>query len=148
MEAERKTCEKPLKLRASRSKEERKSLMSQPKEFMFYGYDGETVAECCDDEVKVEWAYIGEGYNGDYNPADPSDVELLRFYVYHIDDGEWVDVEDASYCTNMPLRTDQSTIEASLLALFDRFSDALGEWPYCSVKKLGEELSWISPAEF
>ena len=114
--------------------------MSQPKEFMFYGYDGETVAECCDDEVKVEWAYIGEGYNGDYDPSDPDDVELLRFYVYHIDDGEWVEVEDASYCTNMPLRADQSIIEASLLALFDRFSDALGDWPYCSVKKLGEEV--------
>ena len=114
----------------------------------FFGYDQETIAAIDDGDIKVEWAYIGEGHNWEYDPDDPEDEELLRFYVSRYDEEYgWEPVEDASYCTNMPLNTDQRIIEDSLRALYDRFRDAMDD-PYASVKKLGEELSWISPDEF
>lgn len=122
--------------------------MSGERQTIFYGYDEETVAEVLDDELKVEWANIDEGYNGDYNPDDSNDVELLRFYVYFNDDGEWEPVENASYCTNMPLHTPQEILEASLEAIFSRYKDEMGGDPYAPVKNLGEELSWISPDSF
>ena len=121
--------------------------MSGQRQTVFYGYDEETVCEAFDDDLKAEWAYIGEGYNGDYNPSDPDDEELLRFYMYQWDDDRWEEVEDSSCCTTIPLMADQAIIEHSLEAIFDRFADALDD-PYASVKRLAEELSWISPDEF
>jgi len=70
-------------------------------------------------EVLIEWSRLGEGWNGDYDPYDPEDVELLRFDVSvsvrhpkvdeftegYIHDGEWVAVPDASYCTQVPVNT-------------------------------------------
>lgn len=96
------------------------------------------------DKVKVEWENIGEGLYGDYNPLDPDDVPLYRFYVQRLEDGEWVDVEDASYCTQVPVDTSDETLEKLLAILIDHF--------YCdvmdgkSVKKLGERMSWIKPS--
>ena len=115
--------------------------MSKPV-FNFYGHDGESIADMHDDKIKVEWSYIGEGLCGDFDPNDPDDVELLRFDVYRFVDGDWEYVEDSSYCTQVPLCSSREKIEATLRVLFERFSDALQD-PYASVKKLGEELSWI-----
>lgn len=115
--------------------------------YNYYGTDDETVAEIKDGNIKVEWAWIGEGYNGDYNPNDRGDVELLRFYVYMWDGEDWEEVENASYCTSIPLHTDPNIIEDSIRLLYNRFSDALSD-RYASVKRLGEELSWISLDDF
>ena len=65
------------------------------------------------DGIRVEFEAIGEGLNGDYFEDDPSDVELLRFYVsvtaQHMTDdmdgpddhGYWTP-QDSSYCTRVP----------------------------------------------
>ena len=58
-----------------------------------------------EDGIRVEWEDIGEGICGDYNPEDPDDHPLLRFSVSILLDGQWEAVEDASYCTQMPVDT-------------------------------------------
>ena len=97
------------------------------------------------DNVKVEWEAIGEGLHGDYDPRDPEDIELLRFYVSVLRDGEWMEKEDGSYCTNFPVDSTVDEKLAGLEILLDRYHDALSADIDVSVKKLGEEMSWISP---
>lgn len=115
--------------------------------------------------VTVEWENIGEGRSGDYDDSDPDDIELLRFYVRRFEGDPslacealtdpalaarleveglgWSDVEDASYCTNVPADTTIPTQMALLELLMDRFHDPVSAG--ASVKKLGQELSWIAP---
>lgn len=98
--------------------------------------------------VRVEWYDAGEGTSGDYNPDDPDDVHLLRFDVYHRDETTgpfWSPVDDASYCTNTPISTDRETLVKLLVSIYKEYANVLEADPYQSVKKLGEELSWISP---
>lgn len=35
--------------------------------------------ELVDGKYRIVWEYIGEGWDGDYNPEDESDTPLLRF---------------------------------------------------------------------
>lgn len=98
--------------------------------------------------VRVCWEDIGEGICGDYDPDDPDDIPLLRFYVDIFRDGQWEEVEDASYCTRMPVNTPKPTLDRALRFLHAEYKDALSGYPYTSVKKLGERLSWISPDQF
>lgn len=95
--------------------------------------------------VRIEWEDLGEGRSGDYDPADPEDERLLRFYVrrWDADAGEWEDVEDASYCTNFPATASAAEKQSALEYLMRQFRGPVeaGE----SVKKLGERMSWISP---
>ena len=105
--------------------------------------------------LRVEWSNIGEGICGDYDPADPEDVNLLRFDVYWAPDAdndpdkpiEWEEVEDASYCTQVPADTPVTELIRLLYIIFKRYADVIGDYPYASVKKLGEELSWIAPKQ-
>jgi len=106
--------------------------------------------------LRVDWYNADEGWNGDYDPEDPDDVNLLRFDVYVMrepepwddsDDG-WRAVDDASYCTQMPANTKPEILERALRRLFAEYEDALESDHDCSVKKLGESLSWISPDDF
>jgi hypothetical protein len=99
--------------------------------------------ELVQDEVRIVWYYIGEGKCGEYNPDDPTDVPLYRFYVEKFEDGEWVDVEDASYCTQVPLDTPDATLHKLLHILMDHFYYDVVEGN--SVKKIGERMSWIAP---
>lgn len=95
------------------------------------------------DNVKVEWAALGEGLNGDYDPKDPNDMEFLRFYVSVLRDGQWVEKEDASYCTCFPASATTEEQIAGLEVLMQRFYHALHDDIDVSVKKLGEEMSWL-----
>ena len=109
-------------------------------------YDEEL--ELIKDNVKVCWTNIGEGYNGDYNPEDPDDKNLLRYDVYVYDDesdreGYWRAVEDASYCTYVPANTDNETLMKLLKVLMRQFYDVLHDNINASVKKLAEAMSWI-----
>lgn len=108
----------------------------------------ENLLSASDGNVLVEWENLGEGICGDYNPEDPDDVNYLRFYVSVKYDGEWVDIDDASYCTMMPADTDREILVKALKYLLSEFSEPLNADPYCSVKSLGERLSWISPDWF
>ena len=92
--------------------------------------------------IKVEWSELGEGICGDYNPEDPDDVELLRFDISQWIDDHWEDVEDSSYCTQVPVSAtpEQRTAGLAMImnAVYERASSGQ------SIKKLCEELSWIS----
>jgi hypothetical protein len=99
-------------------------------------------------DVTVEWESIGEGFNGDYDPEDPDDQPLLRFYVSRRSVSPsglvaWDEVEDASYCTQVPEATPAPVLAKLLEQLMDEFYEPVTQGR--SVKKLGERLSWISP---
>jgi len=93
-------------------------------------------------EVLVEWTDLGEGFEGDYNPDDPEDIALLRFDISLIDNGELIPIDDASYCTQVPVDTDDEILKAGLEMIMDEIFDAviLGN----SIKKACERMSWIS----
>src|ERR1035438_10070773 len=92
-------------------------------------------------DLRLDWDELGEGISGDYDPDNPADVELLRFTLYHIEDNEWAEIDDASYCTNVSVATDTVGRQRLLVGLMDEFFPAAGSGN--SVKKLAERLSWI-----
>lgn len=118
--------------------------------------DIDTPLSIWDDILRVDWYNAGEGICGDYNPDDPQDVNLLRFDVYIMEktkagndsDKDWIAVEDASYCTNMPANASNEILEKSLKYIFSEYRDVIDQYPYSSLKKLGERLSWISDLDF
>jgi hypothetical protein len=98
-----------------------------------------------DGKYKVEWVNLGEGKDGDYNPGDPDDVELLRFDVSF--NGELI--PDGSYCTLMPVNTQERILKKGLERIMDIINDKCGTGDYCeNSKKILEELSWIEPKWF
>ncbi len=115
--------------------------------------DAETPIRAENERIRVELVNIGEGWNGDYNPEDPDDEELLRFDVYYKNpedkDMDWMEVEDASYCTQLPADASEDILEKAVTAIFKRYDDvATHIISGGSVKKMGEELSWISVEDF
>ena len=114
------------------------------------GLDGDTPVSIWSDKLRVDWVNLGEGVSGDYNPEDSEDINLLRFDVYaKRDSSNWEEVNDASYCSNVPADTNPDELERLLRVIFDRYSDVIDDYINngTSVKKLGEELSWIVPEE-
>ena len=108
--------------------------------------DEETILTMLDDEIMVDFRNIGEGYYGDYNPDDPEDKELIRFDVSYRnpDTNEWTEVDDASYCTTLEANSPIEELEGAIRTIFKEYKDVYRH--ICeggSVKKLGEELSWI-----
>lgn len=91
--------------------------------------------------VRVELESIGEGLGGDYDPDDPGDVELLRFTVLRREDGEWEQIDDASYCTLLPESLDREKQGKAV--------DLIMEEVYYAASKgyriagTCEQLSWI-----
>lgn len=96
-----------------------------------------------DGKVKVEWEDLGEGVCGDYDPDDPEDVALLRFYSYYLDGKEWEPLDDGSYCTLTPVDTHGPVLIGLAQLLAAEIGDAYAAGG--SVKKVCERLSWISP---
>ena len=62
-------------------------------------------------EYMVEFTYIDEGWGGFYDEDDRDDEQLIRFYVQTKIDGEWVDLEDGSYCTQLNIDTPANLLE-------------------------------------
>jgi hypothetical protein len=61
--------------------------------------------------IKVVLEYIGEGYQGDYDPKDSEDEPLLRYSLYQKDDdGDWDDVDCGSYCTYLSVNDDRDKL--------------------------------------
>ena len=93
--------------------------------------------------VKIEWVNLGEGYDGDYDPENPDDVNLLRFDVSKKVNGEWTEVEDGSYCTQVPSRTNHDTLRRILTSFMNEIYDdviSVGK-----AKRACERLSWTAP---
>ena len=89
----------------------------------------------------VQWVDIGEGNSGEYDSRDPDDVALLRFDIMRRDeDGEWEQIQDGSYCTQMPVDTPAPILRKALEHILAQIMKAGG-----SVKRRAEELSWIGP---
>jgi hypothetical protein len=103
-------------------------------------------------DVKVMFEYIGEGYSGDYT-GEEDDVPLWRFYTEqkaYMEEGHtgsdhpdwnWEGVDDASYCTTLPIDTPKEIMEKLVIILAERMEEVIREKG--SVKRLGEECSWI-----
>ena len=88
----------------------------------------------------VQWVDIGEGNSGDYDPTDPTDVALLRFDIMRRDDdGEWEQIQDGSYCTQMPIDTPAPFLRKALEYILAQIVKA------DNVNRRAEELSWIGP---
>lgn len=86
---------------------------------------------------KVTFSHIGEGWNGDYNPNDPDDTPLLRFDIYEMVNGEWEQMDDASYCTGLSVDADPETIREALEVVMNSTYDLE------RVKREAERLSWL-----
>jgi len=97
--------------------------------------------------MRVTWEWIGEGNEGDYNPDDPEDTPLLRFSCDHYiitDDGDgyWEGMEDASYCTQLPVDTPmRHLVKAAGIIMEAIDTDS-------SYKRELEHLSWFCPEDF
>ena len=97
---------------------------------------------------KVVWEYIGEGWSGDYNPEDSEDTPLLRFSCYECDEhgftmdaDAWRQMDDASYCTRMPVGTPVQVLARAAGIILEAIEDV-------NYKKRLEELSWFCPDDF
>jgi hypothetical protein len=107
---------------------------------------GETIATLTRGRMRIEFANIGEGWDGDYNPDDPEDDNLLRFYVQFKTNGAWEDVDSASYCTQTPVDTPEPVLHALLTLMMDRIYDGAAQFAGdLHLKRPCEELSWIEP---
>lgn len=97
--------------------------------------------------VRVTLDDIGEGWNGDYNEDDPDDESLFRFTTYTREsaDSEWEEVNDASYCTQLPTDLPAPQVRVALNALMDEFYSPLANDREASVTGAAEKMSWIKP---
>ncbi len=91
--------------------------------------------------VKVEWVNLE-----DYDPDDPTDVNLLRFDVSKLVYGEWQPVPDGSFCTRMPAHAPNHILEAALVLILGRVYRDVIEHGKC--KDGCEEMSWLSLKSF
>lgn len=97
--------------------------------------------------LKVTFEELGEGLSGDFNSDDPTDIELLRFYFMRFEEDEtgnwsWNDLQDGSYCTQVPVSTSVEQQQALLTYLMDAAErDILRD----SYKRKLEKLSWVAP---
>ncbi len=95
-----------------------------------------------DNDVKVELHdETNEGYNGDYNPDDPEDKLLMRFDVFKFENKEWVEVDNSSYCTELPSDLDPEKAHRVLSLIMMEVADDVRA--NISIKKKCEWLSWI-----
>lgn len=90
--------------------------------------------------VRIDWVNLGEGHDGDYDPTDPADNNLLRFDVYHFNGNDWEAVEDGSYCTKVASGTDQKKLVKLLTFFMDTIYDDVSK--HGKAKRLCEKLSW------
>ena len=91
--------------------------------------------------VRIDWVNLNEGNDGDYDPTDKYDENLLRFDVYRYDGKEWTAIEDGSYCTQVTADTPQVTLVEHLRHFMDTIYDDVSA--HGKAKRLCEQLSWI-----
>lgn len=103
--------------------------------------------------VKVELDWLCEGLHGNYDPADPNDAPLLRFYVYQrrqlkptdVDDGrlirahqegeDWLEVDNTSYRTRLKVTDPRGKLQGAIDFIMDlvepRMAKGLGITRIC-----------------
>ena len=100
-----------------------------------------TEVEVVRDTLKVVWEYIGEGLSGDFQPDDTEDYQHLRFSCYRLVAGEWEQMDDASYCTRLPITTPKRMLRSAAAPILDAIANAC-------YKKTLEQLSWLCLEDF
>lgn len=90
---------------------------------------------------RVTWEWIGEGWSGDYNEDDKSDTPLLRFSCDEKIGDAWIGMDDASYCTRMPIKSPKKYLKRGAEIILEAIADI-------SYKRRLEELSWFCPEDF
>ena len=88
----------------------------------------------------------GEGWNGDWDCDDPNDQLLLRFDVDHFENGDWVAVDNASYCTAIPASIDPEKANRAVKIIMKEVADCVRSGT--SIKRKCEFLSWMSEKDF
>lgn len=91
--------------------------------------------------IRVELESIGEGVNGDFDPNDPDDIELLRFFIYRHDGIDWVPVDDATYCTVLPVAASTPMKIMAVEFIYKAIAEDVRAG--LSIKRKCEELSWM-----
>ena len=114
----------------------------------------ETIISVDDGLLKVELAYIGEGFTGDYDSNDPDDEPLLRFYTYvnsnhgTKEEPSWEEVSDGSYCTSVSKNSEIvhiAEVAKTILLEFRKIITCYDEKEGIpSIKKAAEKMSHIS----
>lgn len=101
--------------------------------------------ELIENDLRIEFEDCGEGWDGDYNPDDPEDTALLRFYVSERTtdaEGGFSEIEDASYCTQIAVDAPEDKQRELLRTIMDEVRPVYesGE----SIKRICETMSWLS----
>lgn len=102
-----------------------------------------------DDSLKVAFADIGEGYNGDYDPDNPEDAPLLRLDIMIKEpedvDEDFYDCTTFSYCTCIVANTPVKTLTKLLLLVHEAFRKAIDEEAdEGQLKLLAERCSYLT----
>ena len=97
------------------------------------------------DGVRCDLNFIGEGYGGEYDEDDSSDMPLMRLCVTKRSDGAWRDVDEGSFCTNIGATEEPHRIMTALGIIWGRYHDLLKQDK--SVKSLSAGVSFLSTDE-
>jgi hypothetical protein len=89
-------------------------------------------------DIKVEIEYLGEGFDGDWDPSDPGDMPLVRFRVFD-QRREEGDEEYDSYSTQIPATMPLVMMESFACALAEVLAHEDRGW-----KRLLQEWSWTT----
>ena len=95
-------------------------------------------------KFRATFVDCGEGACGDYDPEDTEDEALLRIDLQVNEDGEWRDLRDGSYCTQVPVDTTEPE-RARLLAVAVAFMEDADRRGH-SIKRAAEHVSWLDPS--
>lgn len=98
--------------------------------------------EFIEQDIRVVLENIGEGWDGDFDPDDPDDENLLRFSIYKKENNEWIDVDDASYCTQIRYDIDDNLAHEILRYIMRQVKDDVISG--VSIKRTAEQLSWLN----
>lgn len=97
-------------------------------------------------DVMVELSdETSEGWRGDYDPSDPNDDLLLRFYVSRRVNDAWESVDNGSYCTRLPATLEKQKAEKALATIMQEVYEPVTQG--YSIKKTCEVLSWLQPSD-
>lgn len=112
--------------------------------------------------VRVDLDWEGEGIDGDYDGTDPDDVPLLRYGIsrkftnecknenfsyltgedFHGREiGEWLYVEDSSYCTQLPIDAPREQLIEAAQFILSYVEDGVRDLH--REKRMYETLSWL-----
>lgn len=107
-----------------------------------------------DHDICIELENIGEGINGDYNPNDPNDTELLRLTLYSrntdSDTLEWSEQIGEyslglSTCTQIPTTCKREIVSDILHNVYDKIRYAIVHPDKSeSLKHIVDAASWLS----